>query len=89
MPTSYGILERLIHGERETSHRPNPVGLTLVELLEAEGKVITIRALDAFDGTPILDIKPFDYWDTARDVRVPKCVMRLEQERLEKGEADK
>ncbi len=40
--------------------RPNPVGLTLVELVKVEGNVLTVRGLDAFDGTPVLDIKPFD-----------------------------
>ena len=45
-----------------TPYRPNPLGLTLVELLGVEGNVVTVRGLDAFDGTPVLDIKPFDYW---------------------------
>ena len=69
-----------------TSHRPNPIGLTLVELLGVEGNVVTVRGLDAFDGTPILDIKPFDYWDTAEDARVPEWWMRLEKERSKKRE---
>jgi tRNA-Thr(GGU) m(6)t(6)A37 methyltransferase TsaA len=55
-----------------TPHRPNPIGLTVVELLEVEGNVVTVRGLDAFDGTPVLDIKPFDYWDVAEDARVPE-----------------
>jgi len=59
-----------------TPHRPNPIGLTLVELLKVEGSVVTVRGLDAFDGTPVLDIKPFDYWDMAEDVRVPEWWMR-------------
>ena len=52
--------------------RPNPVGLTLVELVKVEGNVLTVRGLDALDGTPVLDIKPFDNWDTARDAKVPR-----------------
>ncbi len=40
-----------------TSHRPNPIGLTLVKLLGVSGNVITIRGLDAFNGTLVLDIK--------------------------------
>ena len=67
-----------------TPHRPNPIGLTLVELLKVEGNVVTVRGLDAFDGTPVLDIKPFDYWDMAEDARVPEWWMRLEKERSEK-----
>jgi len=67
-----------------TPHRPNPIGLTLVELLKVEGNVVTVRGLDAFDGTPVLDIKPFDYWDVAEDARVSEWWMRLEKERSEK-----
>ena len=64
-----------------TPHRPNPIGLTVVELLEVEGNVVTVRGLDAFDGTPVLDIKPFDYWDVAEDARVPEWWMKLEKEK--------
>lgn len=64
-----------------TPHRPNPIGLTLVELLKAEGNVLTVRGLDAYDGTPVLDIKPFDPWDVAEDARVPEWWTRLERER--------
>ena len=49
-----------------TNLRPNPIGLTLVELLKVEGNTLTVRGLDAFDGTPILDIKPFDSWDSGK-----------------------
>jgi len=69
-----------------TRLRPNPLGLTLVELLEVEGNVVTVRGLDAFDGTPVLDIKPFDYRDVAQDARVPEWWMKLEKEKLGKRE---
>jgi tRNA-Thr(GGU) m(6)t(6)A37 methyltransferase TsaA len=39
--------------------RPNPIGLTVVELLGREGKVLRVRGVDMLDGTPILDIKPY------------------------------
>ena len=61
--------------------RPNPVGLTLVELVKVEDNVLTVRGLDALDGTPVLDIKPFDNWDTARDAKVPRWWTKLENER--------
>jgi len=64
-----------------TMHRPNPIGLTLVELANVEGRVLTVRGLDAFDGTPILDIKPFDRWDTAKDAKVPRWWTKLENEK--------
>jgi tRNA-Thr(GGU) m(6)t(6)A37 methyltransferase TsaA len=40
-------------------HRPNPIGLSLVELVGIEGTVITFRGVDMVDGTPVLDIKPW------------------------------
>lgn len=68
-----------------TPKRPNPLGLTRVKLLSVEGNVVTVQGLDAFDGTPVLDIKPFDFWDTTEDVSVPEWWMKLEKERLERN----
>lgn len=39
--------------------RPNPLGLTIVELLRREGRELHVRGVDMLDGTPILDIKPY------------------------------
>jgi len=39
--------------------RPNPLGLTVVELLGREGRVLRVRGVDMLDGTPVLDIKPY------------------------------
>src|SRR5579862_3115181 len=39
--------------------RPNPIGLTVVELLRRDGRMLHVRGLDMLDGTPILDIKPY------------------------------
>ena len=38
--------------------RPNPIGLTIVELLRRDGVALHVRGVDMLDGTPILDIKP-------------------------------
>jgi tRNA-Thr(GGU) m(6)t(6)A37 methyltransferase TsaA len=38
--------------------RPNPLGLSVVEVLEVRGTVLRVRGLDMYDGTPILDLKP-------------------------------
>ena len=38
-------------------HRPNPIGVTTVELVEIAGNVLTVRGLDAINGTPVLDLK--------------------------------
>jgi len=39
--------------------RPNPIGLTVVELISREGCAVHVRGVDMLDGTPILDIKPY------------------------------
>ena len=54
------------HGETEergvfASHspsRPNPIGLTNVELVSIDGCTLKVKGLDAFEGSPIVDIKP-------------------------------
>jgi tRNA-Thr(GGU) m(6)t(6)A37 methyltransferase TsaA len=64
-----------------TNLRPNPIGLTLCELVKAEGNVLTVRGLDAFDGTPVLDVKPYDTWDCAPNARMPEWWKKLEAEK--------
>ena len=39
--------------------RPNPIGLTVVELLRRDGRLLHVRGVDMLDSTPILDIKPY------------------------------
>ena len=39
--------------------RPNPIGLSVVELLGIDGNVLSIKGVDLLDGTPVLDIKPY------------------------------
>jgi tRNA (adenine37-N6)-methyltransferase len=44
---------------RPVPRRPNPIGLTVVELLRREGPVLRVRGIDMLDRTPILDVKPY------------------------------
>ncbi len=39
-------------------NRPNRLGATIVEIVERSGRCLTVRGLDAIDGTPVVDIKP-------------------------------
>ena len=39
-------------------HRPNPIGVTVVDLVAIEGNVLRVRGLDAINDTPVLDLKP-------------------------------
>lgn len=53
--------------------RPNPIGLETVEILGREGNVLRVKGLDALDGSPVLDIKPYTkHHDSAKDVREPE-----------------
>jgi len=40
-------------------HRPNPIGHAVVELVEQKDNILSVRGLDAIDGTPVMDIKPY------------------------------
>jgi tRNA-Thr(GGU) m(6)t(6)A37 methyltransferase TsaA len=40
-------------------HRPNPIGLSAVELVSVEGLTLFVRNVDVLDGTPVIDIKPY------------------------------
>ena len=53
--------EKRPHGVFATRspRRPNPIGLTVVELLRRENASLHVRGVDMLDGTPILDIKPY------------------------------
>jgi tRNA-Thr(GGU) m(6)t(6)A37 methyltransferase TsaA len=60
-------LKVIPHGKREERGvfstrapvRPNPIGFCLVELVTINGNNLTVKWLDALDGSPLLDIKPF------------------------------
>jgi tRNA (adenine37-N6)-methyltransferase len=63
-------IERGVFATRKPC-RPNPIGLSVVELVSREGNVLHINNVDILDCTPLLDIKPysdkFDRIDTARN----------------------
>jgi tRNA-Thr(GGU) m(6)t(6)A37 methyltransferase TsaA len=55
------FLDREARGIFATRHhdRPNPLGLSVVELVSIQGPILRIRGVDILDGTPLLDIKPY------------------------------
>lgn len=59
-------------------HRPNGIGVTAVRVLGVEGNIVRVRGLDAIDGTPVVDIKPyFPAYDRVDDAQTPEWVDRL------------
>jgi tRNA (adenine37-N6)-methyltransferase len=59
--------------------RPNPLGMAVVKLQGHVKNVLIVTGLDALDGTPILDIKPYLPGDSVAKIKVPDWVQKLRQ----------
>ena len=57
--------------------RPNQIGITAVEIVSVTDRTLTVKGLDAIDGTPVLDIKPYYPAYDRREAVVPEWVGRL------------
>lgn len=57
--------------------RPNQIGMTSVRIVSVGGAALTVKGLDAIDGTPVLDIKPYYPVYDKKDAKVPEWVDRL------------
>jgi tRNA (Thr-GGU) A37 N-methylase len=60
-------------------HRPSKLGVSVCELIEVDGLKLKVKALDAIDGTPVLDIKPYarEFEPDPSRVRQPKWMTEL------------
>jgi tRNA-Thr(GGU) m(6)t(6)A37 methyltransferase TsaA len=57
--------------------RPNPIGKSTVRLVERRGNILKVQGLDAIDGTPVLDIKPYiPGYDSADNATAPPWTMK-------------
>lgn len=52
--------------------RPNPIGITVAKLVRVEPPRLLVRGFDGWTGSPILDVKPYDYYDIVKNPRVPR-----------------
>jgi tRNA (Thr-GGU) A37 N-methylase len=58
---------------RRGPSRPNPIGVSAVPILSRERNVLRVQALDAMDGTPLIDIKPYTpAFDRVENARIPE-----------------
>jgi len=58
--------------------RPNRIGSTVCEVVEVDGAAVVVRGLDAVDGTPVLDLKPYmQSFAPRHDVREPEWAREL------------
>jgi tRNA-Thr(GGU) m(6)t(6)A37 methyltransferase TsaA len=57
--------------------RPNPIGKTTVRLLQRQDNILTVKGLDAIDGTPVIDIKPYiPGYDSVDNATAPAWVVK-------------
>lgn len=74
-----GDSERALMGVFATrsSSRPNPIGKATVKLLERKGNTLKVQGLDAIDGSPVLDIKPYiPGYDSVDNARAPSWMIK-------------
>ncbi len=61
--------------------RPNPIGVTAVQIIAVDDAGVTVRGLDAIEGTPVLDLKPYyPAYDRVERAVTPAWVERLMQD---------
>jgi len=62
-----------LHGlfTTRSPHRPNPIGLSVVRLIERKGNILRVKGIDAIEGTPLIDIKPYvPEFDELQEVKI-------------------
>ena len=63
---------------QRTKYRPNPIGVTSVELRGVRDNILVVRGLDALDGTPVLDLKPYvPLFDRVENARTPDWISQF------------
>lgn len=64
----------------DSPHRPNPLALTIAELVERKCRFLKVKNLDLFDGTPVLDIKPYTPSRKIHEINLPKWYRKMLEE---------
>jgi len=58
-------------------NRPNPIGKATIRLLQRQGNILKVKGLDALDGTPVIDIKPYiPRYDSVADSKMPQWITK-------------
>ena len=58
-------------------HRPNRIGVTVCEIVEVTETSVKVRALDAIDGTPVIDVKPYVPVYDKKDATIPEWMEKM------------
>lgn len=65
---------------QRAKHRPSPLGITAVKIMAVRGSTLTVKGLDAVDGTPVVDIKPYvPHFDRVEGATTPEWMKQLMQ----------
>lgn len=60
---------------QRAKHRPNPIGITTVQIVDLKEGCLIVKGLDAIDGTPVIDIKPYyPQYDCVNETVIPDWV---------------
>ena len=71
----------------DSPSRPNAIGFSAVKVLSHEGRRFKVRGLEAFDGTPVLDIKPYTPERRIDDIKVPRWYSKLDEMAVREAKA--
>ena len=63
-----------------TPNRPNPIAQSLVKLLSRKKNILTVEGLDAYDGSPVLDIKPLTSYPRGDEVTFPEWITIIREQ---------
>ena len=83
------FLDDQLHGVFSTRapKRPNPIGLSVVKLMDIKHNIIKIENVDIIDDTPLLDIKPFvNEMNAVSDYRIGWLTKHLEEMKIKKSD---
>jgi len=61
----------------DSPHRPNPIGISIVEVQKFDEGFIHVRGLDVYDGTPVIDIKPYTPFRKVQNINVPEWFSKI------------
>lgn len=78
-PKGISSIPKIGYLATRTPHRHNPIGMTVVKLLKREGTGLRVSGLDARDGTPVVDIKPYTKRDYISGFQMPDWVKLLDK----------
>ena len=62
-----------------TQHRTNPIGVTVAKLRRRKGLRLELEGLDIWDGTPVIDLKPYTRRESVKNFKIPAWVKRWDK----------